>query len=49
MVPALQELCLQYLVTAMCELPLGCQAAVHADMVEMQMWDFVQHLSAALT
>jgi len=49
MVPALQELCLQYLVTAMCELPLGCRAAVHADMVEMQMWDFVQHLSAAST
>ena len=48
MVPALQELCLQYLVTAMCELPLGCQAALHADMVELQMWDFVQHLSAAL-
>jgi len=48
MVPALQELCLQYLVTAMCELPSGCQAAVHADMVELQMWDFVQHLSAAL-
>lgn len=48
MVPALQELCLQYLVNAMCELPSGCQAAVHADMVELQMWDFVQHLSAAL-
>ncbi len=48
MVPALQDLCLQYLVTAMGELPLGCQAAVHADMVELQMWDFVQHLSAVL-
>ena len=48
MVPALQELCLQYLVIAMYELPLGCQAATHADMVELQMWDFVQHLSAAL-
>jgi len=47
-VPALQELCLQHLVTAMCELPSGCQATVHADMVELQMWDFVQHLSAAL-
>lgn len=48
MIPGLQQLCLQYLVTAMCELPSGCRAAVHADMVELQMWDFVQHLSAAL-
>lgn len=48
MVPALQELCLQYLVTAMCEMPSGCQASVHADMVGLQMWDFMQHLSAIL-
>lgn len=46
MVPALQQQCLQYLSSTMSVLPLECQAAVHSDMVELQTWDLLQHLSA---
>lgn len=46
MVPALQKRCLHYLSSIVSGLPLECQAAVHSDMVELQTWDLLQHLSA---